>query len=171
MVQAFESIVKSSHLNVTKNIANTAGSQMSMQSSTFARLGMCSVFYEFAKRSSHAESMTRCKLSSLAIRRALSSMLHRSVSCGRRCALYLQKRTNGRSAYLLTDVVAKNFGQLAQRGRYEDSLTRMQEVDEEAMRTLRHFQYWAFNLGIIKLRRHLHRFVSQNCKTFNLMYF
>ena len=65
--------------------------------------------------------------------------------------------------------MAKSFWQLAQRGRYEDSLTRMQEVDEEAMRTLRHFQYWASNLGIIKLRRHLHRYVSQNCKTFNLM--
>ena len=40
MAQAFEGIVKASHLNVTKNAANVIGSQMSMQSSIFGRLGM-----------------------------------------------------------------------------------------------------------------------------------
>ena len=36
---AFESIMKASHLNVTKNVANAVGSQMMMQSSIFSRLG------------------------------------------------------------------------------------------------------------------------------------
>ncbi len=36
---AFESILKASHLNVTKNVVNAIGSQMMMQSSIFGRLG------------------------------------------------------------------------------------------------------------------------------------
>ena len=38
--QALESILKASHLNVVKNVTNAVGSQMSMQSSVFSRLGM-----------------------------------------------------------------------------------------------------------------------------------
>lgn len=56
--------------------------------------------------------------------------------------------------------MAKHTGQLAQRGRYEDALTRMEEIDKETLRTLKYSQYWTSNLGLIKLRRHLHRFVS-----------
>ena len=36
---AFEGVVKSSHLNVIKEIANVVGGQMLMQSSIFGRLG------------------------------------------------------------------------------------------------------------------------------------
>lgn len=39
VAHAFEAILKSSQLNVTKNVANVIGSQMSMQSSVFGRLG------------------------------------------------------------------------------------------------------------------------------------
>lgn len=39
MTQAFESIVKASHLNVTKNITEGYGGLMLMQSSIFDRLG------------------------------------------------------------------------------------------------------------------------------------
>lgn len=41
MSMAFESIVKASHLNVTKNITEAHGGLMLMQSSIFDRLGMC----------------------------------------------------------------------------------------------------------------------------------
>ena len=40
MAQALEGVVKSSHLNIFKGIANVVGSQMLMQSSMFGRLGM-----------------------------------------------------------------------------------------------------------------------------------
>lgn len=36
---AFESVLKASHLNITKNVVNAVGSQMMMQSSIFGRLG------------------------------------------------------------------------------------------------------------------------------------
>ena len=37
---AFEGTTKSSHLNITKDVANVVGSQMLMQSSIFGRLGV-----------------------------------------------------------------------------------------------------------------------------------
>ena len=47
--------------------------------------------------------------------------------------------------------------QLAQKGRYEEALSRMDEADQEALRTLKYQQNWTANLGILKLQRHLHR--------------
>lgn len=41
VAHAFESIVKASHLNLTKNLPTAVGGQMSMQSSIFGRLGPC----------------------------------------------------------------------------------------------------------------------------------
>lgn len=120
VAQAFENVVKSSHLNVTKNVANAIGSQMSMQSSIFGRLGVScqawlsgELFLECYKDKSPMEDVVHC--------------------------------------------ICKSALLLAQRGRYEDALTRMDEVDEETLRTLRHSQYWTVNLALIKLRRHLHR--------------
>lgn len=49
--------------------------------------------------------------------------------------------------------------QFSQKGRYGDAIARMQEIDEEALRTLRYSQYWTANLGLLKLRKHLHRSV------------
>ena len=72
--------MKSSHLNVTKNIANAVGSQMSMQSSIFGRIGICSEFYHLTKPCFYAEPTSRGKPPSLAIWRALSSMLRGPVS-------------------------------------------------------------------------------------------
>ncbi len=40
MSTAFEGIMKASHLNITKNVANAIGDQMMMQSSIFGRLGI-----------------------------------------------------------------------------------------------------------------------------------
>lgn len=42
MSQAFESVLKASHINVTKSIAEAHGGQMLMQSSMFDRLGRSS---------------------------------------------------------------------------------------------------------------------------------
>ncbi|KAL8734414.1 MAG: hypothetical protein Q9181_003217 [Wetmoreana brouardii] len=46
---------------------------------------------------------------------------------------------------------------LARKGRYEEAVSRMDEVDQESLRTLRYQQYWITNLGLLKLHRHLHR--------------
>ncbi|KAL9132294.1 MAG: hypothetical protein Q9175_006534 [Cornicularia normoerica] len=121
VAQAFESIVKSSHLNLTKNIANAVGSQMSMQFSIFGRLA--------------------------------------GISCQAWLSgeLFLQCYTDQSPVEDVVHCICKSALLLAQRGRYEDALTRMEEVDEETLRTLRHYQYWTSNLGLIKLRRHLHR--------------
>ncbi|KAF6222916.1 hypothetical protein HO133_000967 [Letharia lupina] len=120
VAQAFESIVRSSHLNVTKDVANAIGSQMSMQSSIFGRLG---------------------------------------VSCQAWLSgeLFLQCYTDQSPVEDVVHCVCRSALLLAQRGRYEDALARMEEVDGETLRTLRHSQYWTSNLGLIKLRRHLHR--------------
>lgn len=42
-------------------------------------------------------------------------------------------------------------------GRYEAALTRMEEADQETLRSLKYQQIWTTNLGILKLRRHLYR--------------
>ncbi|KAL8722249.1 MAG: hypothetical protein Q9225_001236 [Loekoesia sp. 1 TL-2023] len=46
---------------------------------------------------------------------------------------------------------------LARRGRYDEALSRMDNVDSETLRALKLQQYWITNLGILKLRRHLYR--------------
>ncbi|KAL8691630.1 MAG: hypothetical protein Q9218_003185 [Villophora microphyllina] len=93
--QASESVLKASHLNVTKGINEAHGGQMLMHASIFDRLGMTIV-----------------------------ELLDR---------------------------------QLARKGRYEEALCRMDEVDPEALRTLKYQQYWTTFLGLLKIRRHLYR--------------
>ena len=51
------------------------------------------------------------------------------------------------------------FEKLALRGQYVDAITRMEEVADGTLRILRHAQYWTAHLGLLKLRRHLHRLV------------
>ena len=46
---------------------------------------------------------------------------------------------------------------MAQRGRFNEALERMEEADAESLRTLRIQQYWATILGMLKLRRELYR--------------
>lgn len=47
--------------------------------------------------------------------------------------------------------------QLSQKGRHEDALARMDEIDEETLRNVRYLQYWTAHIGLLKLRRYLHR--------------
>lgn len=47
--------------------------------------------------------------------------------------------------------------QLAMRGRYEEALARMEDLDQETIRTLKHHQYWIASMGLLKLQRHLHK--------------
>lgn len=63
---AFESILRSSHLNVTKNIHNAMGSQILLQSSLWSRLGMsylawmnCELFLAKYKGDSPVEDVVK----------------------------------------------------------------------------------------------------------------
>ncbi|KAL8659686.1 MAG: hypothetical protein Q9226_000311 [Calogaya cf. arnoldii] len=120
VAQAFESIVKASHLNVTKNINEAYGGLMLMQSSIFDRLGVgCQAW-------SYCELLLQCYAGQSPSEDVI--------------------QTQCKSAYML-----------ARKGRWEEAISRMDEVDHEALRTLRYQQFWTTNLGILKLRRHLHR--------------
>ncbi|KAL8695853.1 MAG: hypothetical protein Q9224_003114 [Gallowayella concinna] len=46
---------------------------------------------------------------------------------------------------------------LARKGQYDEAISRMDMVEPEALRTLKYQQFWNTNLGILKLRRHLHK--------------
>ncbi|KAK4693972.1 anaphase-promoting complex subunit 5, partial [Lecanoromycetidae sp. Uapishka_2] len=119
---AFEGILKSSHLNVMKNVTNAIGSQMSMQSSAFGRLGV-----------------------------TCQSWLSGEI--------FLQCYVKDSPVEDIVHAVCKAAFLLSQKGRYEEAIARMEEVDEETLRPLRYTQYWTANLGLLKLRRHLHRYV------------
>ncbi|KAL9014863.1 MAG: hypothetical protein Q9173_000500 [Seirophora scorigena] len=47
--------------------------------------------------------------------------------------------------------------QLARKGRYHEAVSQMEQVDPEALRDLKHQQYWTTSLGIIKVQRSLNR--------------
>lgn len=47
--------------------------------------------------------------------------------------------------------------QLAMKGKYEEALARMEKLDQETLRTLKHYHYWIASIGLLKLQRHLHR--------------
>ena len=49
------------------------------------------------------------------------------------------------------------LAQLALKGRYEDALTRMDDVDQKSLRTLKYYHYWTTRMGLLKLQRHLHK--------------
>ncbi|KAI9819210.1 MAG: Anaphase-promoting complex subunit 5 [Pycnora praestabilis] len=111
--QAFENIIKASHVNITKNVTNAVGSQMLLQSSIFGRLGVSYLSWSFC------ETFLRCY--------AKEAPLEEVVKC------------------------------MVDKGRYEDAMNRMEEVDTEFLRTLKFYQYWATFSGLLKLRRELHR--------------
>ncbi|CAO1600026.1 APC5 protein [Xanthoria calcicola] len=120
VTQAFESIVKASHLNVTKNITEGYGGLMLMQSSIFDRLGVGCQAWSY-------------------------------------CELFLQCYAGQSPSEDVIQIQCKSAYMLARKGRWEEAISRMDEVDHEALRTLRYQQFWITNLGILKLQRHLHR--------------
>ncbi|KAL8675261.1 MAG: hypothetical protein Q9168_000382 [Polycauliona sp. 1 TL-2023] len=120
VTQAFESIVKASHLNLTKDITEAHGGLMLMQSSIFDRLGVGCQAWSY-------------------------------------CELFLQCYAGQSPSEDVIQFQCKSASMLARKGRWEEAISRMDEVDQEALRTLRYQQFWTTNLGILKLRRHLHR--------------
>ncbi|SLM38451.1 Tetratricopeptide-like helical domain [Lasallia pustulata] len=117
---AFETITKSSHLNVTYNIINVIGSQMMMQASVFARLGVTSLAW------SYGEIFLQCY--------ADQSPVEDVLNC-----------------------ICKSAYSLSQRGRYDEAIARMDEIDRDTLRILKHHQYWTVYSGLLKLQRQLHK--------------
>lgn len=117
---AFESLMRSSYLNITKGIHNAFGSQMMLQSAVWSRLGVaaaaiinCELFVGKYAKYAPTEDMVKAQC---------------------------------RSAFLI-----------AQRGRFDDALDRLDNIDKESLRTLRFYQYWAMYGGLIRLKRELSR--------------
>ncbi|MCJ1370130.1 anaphase promoting complex subunit 5 [Loxospora ochrophaea] len=117
---AFEKITKASHLNLTKNITNSIGSQMMIQSSLFSRLGVNYLAW------SYGEMFLQCYANISPVEDVLHCMC--------------------KSAYALTT-----------KGRYDEALVVMDDVDQDVLRTLRHQQYWVTYSTLLKLHRKLHR--------------
>ncbi|KAF3284434.1 anaphase promoting complex subunit 5 [Orbilia oligospora] len=117
---AFESLLRSSHLNVSKGIQNAFGSQMVLQAAVWSRLGInyaamlgCELFVAKYRKNSPVEDLVKAQC---------------------------------RTAFLI-----------AQKGRFEEALERLENIDVESLRTLKYYQYWATYGGLIRLRRELFR--------------
>ncbi|PWW73845.1 hypothetical protein C7212DRAFT_300781 [Tuber magnatum] len=117
---AFESILRSSHLNVTKNIHNAMGSQILLQSSLWSRMGIsylswmnCEVFLSKYRVNSPIEDVVK-------------------ALC--------------RSAYIMS-----------LRGKTDEALERLDQVDQECLRALKVYQYWATYVGLLKLRQAMYK--------------
>ncbi|KAL8661367.1 MAG: hypothetical protein Q9202_005669 [Teloschistes flavicans] len=117
---ASESVLKASHLSLTKGVTEGHGGQMLMHASIFDRLGVGCQAWVYGELFLHCYG-----------RQSPSGDVIQS-QCQR--------------AYML-----------ARKGEYEEALSCMEKVDLEALRTLRHQQYWTLHLGLLKLRRSLYR--------------
>ncbi|KAI4105476.1 MAG: hypothetical protein L6R37_002739 [Teloschistes peruensis] len=114
--QASESILKASHLILTKGVTEAHGGQMLMYASIFDRLGVgCQAWV-------YGELFLHCY--------------------GRQSPLGDVIQGRCQRAYTL-----------ARKGKYEEALSCMDEVDPEILRNLRYQQHWTLHLGLLKLRR------------------
>ena len=50
------------------------------------------------------------------------------------------------------------------RGRFDEALEKLEEVDQESLRTLNVYQYWSTYIGLLRLRRAIHRSVLVTLK-------
>ncbi|KAI9740104.1 MAG: anaphase promoting complex subunit 5 [Claussenomyces sp. TS43310] len=117
---AFENILRSSQLTVTKSLINNVGAQMMLQSSLWSRLGNAHL------SSLYCETFLRCH-SQLA---PSDDVL--KFTC--------------RAAYILT-----------QRGKYEEAMRKLEEVDANSLRSVKANQYWVRFRGLLRLKRNLLR--------------
>ncbi|KAF3917308.1 hypothetical protein AA313_de0209030 [Arthrobotrys entomopaga] len=117
---AFESILRSSHLNISKGIYNAIGSQMILQSSVWTRLGV-------------------------------------NYAAVLGCELFLTKYWKNAPVEDLVKAQCRTAFLIAQKGRFEEALDKLENIDAESLRTLKYYQYWATYGGLIRLKRELFR--------------
>ncbi|KAF5674903.1 anaphase-promoting complex subunit 5 [Fusarium heterosporum] len=116
---AFESIVRSSHIIVERNMKNMFGSHLSLTSALWDRLGLSTL------STATCEVFLRCH--------ARNSIFDDELKLTCRLALLL-----------------------ASRGRYDDALTKLEELEENSLRSWKPSQYWHKYRGVIKLKRDLY---------------
>lgn len=116
---AFESIVRSSHIIVERNMKNMFGSHFSLTSALWDRLGLSTL------SSATCEVFLRCH--------ARNAIFDDELKLTCRLALLL-----------------------ALRGRYVEALSKLEQLEENSLRSWKPSQYWHKYQGIIKLKRDLH---------------
>ncbi|KAL7267537.1 APC5 protein [Rhizina undulata] len=117
---AFESILRSSHLNVTKYIHNAMGSQILLQSSLWGRLGI-----------------------------SYLSQLN--------CELFLAKYSKNSPVEDVVKAICRSAYIMSMRGKFDEALERLELVEQDSLRSLKVYQYWATYIGLLKLRRAIYR--------------
>jgi anaphase-promoting complex subunit 5 len=117
---AFENILRSSHLNITKNITNTVGSQMLLQSGLWSRLGVSHLSWSY-------------------------------------CEVFLKCHAHQAPVEDVLRIICKSASMLAQKGRYDDALKMLEDIDPTYLGPLKMYQYWATYSGYLRLLRELYR--------------
>ncbi|KAF4427993.1 anaphase-promoting complex subunit 5 [Fusarium austroafricanum] len=116
---SFESIVRSSHIIVERNMKNMFGSYLSLSSALWDRLGLSTL------------SSATCEI---------------FLKCHARNAVFDDElKVTCRLALLSTS-----------RGKYDEALTQLEELEENSLRSWKPNQYWHKYRGVIKLKRDLH---------------
>jgi anaphase-promoting complex subunit 5 len=113
---AFESLLRSSHINITQQINNAMGSQILLQSTLWSRLGVSQLAWI-------------------------------------NCELFLSKYDGGSPSEDLVNALCRSAYIISMRGRFDEALDRLDQVDQEALRSLKIYQYWSSYVGLIKARR------------------
>ncbi|KAM0211776.1 hypothetical protein ACHAQD_010052 [Fusarium lateritium] len=116
---AFESVVRSSHIIIERNMKNMFGSHLSLTSALWDRLGLSTL------------SSATCEV---------------FLKCHARNAVFDDElKLTCRLALLL-----------ASRGRYDDALSKLEELEENSLRSWKPSQYWHKYRGVVKLKRDLY---------------
>ncbi|KAF5022312.1 hypothetical protein F66182_5641 [Fusarium sp. NRRL 66182] len=116
---SLESIVRSSHIIVERNMKNMFGSHLSLTAALWDRLGLSML------SSATCEVFLRCH--------ARHAIFDDELKLTCRLALLL-----------------------ASRGRYDDALSKLDELEENSLRSWKPSQYWHKYRGVVKLKRDLH---------------
>ncbi|KAI9715902.1 MAG: hypothetical protein M1812_005722 [Candelaria pacifica] len=73
------------------------------------------------------------------------------------CDLFLRCYADHGPIEELLRCICRSAYMMVQRGRFDEAMARMDEVDVDSLRTLKHYQYWATFSGLLKLTHELHR--------------
>lgn len=134
VASAFESILRSSHLNTTKNIHNAMGSQILLQSSLWSRLGV-------------------------------------SYLGWMNCELFLAKYKHDSPVEDVVKALCRGAYIMSMRGRFDEALERLDGVEQECLRTLKVYQYWATYVGLLKLRSAIYKYPPlTSCTVYHSVY-
>lgn len=116
---AFENILRSSQLTISKNMMSNVGVQMLLQSSLWSRLGITFLAWSYCE--GFLQSYSRIA--------PFDDIL--KISC--------------RSAHLL-----------GQKGQYAEACAKLEQLEQNSLRSLKARQYWLIFRGILRLRQDLH---------------